>query len=153
MRGPCPRFCGPCLRGHNVCMQGQLRSRSTSRRRASGGGGPLALCSCLRGITAAPDADVRAVEQVCGEAGGAGVWIGGPGPFERKKVSGGALRDSPTVLGSDHAEHSQRHPASCRKNGLFRELNPGPLAPEARIMPLDQTANNGKKLTMGCLQS
>ena len=25
--------------------------------------------------------------------------------------------------------------------GLFRELNPGPLAPEARIMPLDQTAN------------
>ena len=24
--------------------------------------------------------------------------------------------------------------------GLFRELNPGPLAPEARIMPLDQTA-------------
>ena len=26
--------------------------------------------------------------------------------------------------------------------GLFWELNPGPLAPEARIMPLDQTANN-----------
>ena len=25
--------------------------------------------------------------------------------------------------------------------GLFRELNPGPLAPGARIMPLDQTAN------------
>ena len=25
--------------------------------------------------------------------------------------------------------------------GLFRELNPGPLAPEARIMPLDQTAS------------
>ena len=25
--------------------------------------------------------------------------------------------------------------------GLFRELNPGPLAPEARIMPLDQAAN------------
>ena len=25
--------------------------------------------------------------------------------------------------------------------GLFRELNPGPLAPEARIIPLDQTAN------------
>ena len=24
--------------------------------------------------------------------------------------------------------------------GLFRELNPGPLAPEARIMPLDQAA-------------
>ena len=25
--------------------------------------------------------------------------------------------------------------------GLLRELNPGPLAPEARIMPLDQAAN------------
>ena len=29
----------------------------------------------------------------------------------------------------------------CR--GLLRELNPGPLAPEARIMPLDQAANRG----------
>ena len=26
--------------------------------------------------------------------------------------------------------------------GLFQELNPGPLTPEARIMPLDQTAND-----------
>ena len=26
------------------------------------------------------------------------------------------------------------------EKGLFWELNPGPLAPEARIMPLDQTA-------------
>ena len=25
--------------------------------------------------------------------------------------------------------------------GLVRELNPGPLAPEARIIPLDQAAN------------
>ena len=25
--------------------------------------------------------------------------------------------------------------------GLLRELNPGPLAPEARIMPLDQAAS------------
>ena len=31
--------------------------------------------------------------------------------------------------------------SSCYK-GLFWELNPGPLAPEARIMPLDQTAND-----------
>jgi hypothetical protein len=33
---------------------------------------------------------------------------------------------------------------SCHQyllKGLFWELNPGPLAPEARIMPLDQTAN------------
>jgi len=27
------------------------------------------------------------------------------------------------------------------EKGLFWELNPGPLTPEARIMPLDQTAN------------
>ena len=26
------------------------------------------------------------------------------------------------------------------KSGLLRELNPGPLAPEARIIPLDQAA-------------
>ena len=26
--------------------------------------------------------------------------------------------------------------------GLLREVNPGPLAPEARIMPLDQAAND-----------
>ena len=31
-------------------------------------------------------------------------------------------------------------PLAARKNGLLRELNPGPLAPEARIMPLDQAA-------------
>ena len=28
-----------------------------------------------------------------------------------------------------------------KKKGLFWELNPGPLAPEARIIPLDQTAS------------
>ncbi len=28
-----------------------------------------------------------------------------------------------------------------RKGGLVRELNPGPLAPEARIIPLDQRAS------------
>ena len=27
------------------------------------------------------------------------------------------------------------------KYGLVRDLNPGPLAPEARIIPLDQRAN------------
>ena len=30
------------------------------------------------------------------------------------------------------------------KKGLLRELNPGPLAPEARIIPLDQAANETK---------
>ena len=28
----------------------------------------------------------------------------------------------------------------CPKEGLLRELNPGPLAPKARIIPLDQAA-------------
>ena len=37
-------------------------------------------------------------------------------------------------------EHSH-----CRGGkGLLRELNPGPLAPEARIIPLDQAANETK---------
>ena len=41
------------------------------------------------------------------------------------------------------ARHSQRETAetSQRKKGLLRELNPGPLAPEARIIPLDQAAS------------
>ena len=30
---------------------------------------------------------------------------------------------------------------SLRTKGLLRELNPGPLAPEARIIPLDQAAS------------
>ena len=30
--------------------------------------------------------------------------------------------------------------AQANRMGPFRELNPGPLAPEARIIPLDQTA-------------
>ena len=34
-----------------------------------------------------------------------------------------------------------RRDGTRQAKGLFWELNPGPLAPEARIMPLDQTAN------------
>ena len=30
--------------------------------------------------------------------------------------------------------------------GLVRELNPGPLAPEARIIPLDQQASQSEKV-------
>ena len=37
----------------------------------------------------------------------------------------------------DEAMHGAHHAVK----GLFRELNPGPLAPEARIIPLDQTAS------------
>ncbi len=33
---------------------------------------------------------------------------------------------------------------TCTNKGLLRELNPGPLAPEARIMPLDQAAMCGQ---------
>ena len=31
--------------------------------------------------------------------------------------------------------------------GLVRDLNPGPLAPEARIIPLDQRASATRKFT------
>ena len=31
--------------------------------------------------------------------------------------------------------------SDAAKKGLLRELSPGPLAPEARIMPLDQAAS------------
>ena len=34
----------------------------------------------------------------------------------------------------------QHHPDHNSKVGPVRELNPGPLAPEARIIPLDQQA-------------
>ena len=42
-----------------------------------------------------------------------------------------------------------KHASACGPSvaicgqGLLRELNPGPLAPEARIMPLDQAASGG----------
>ena len=32
---------------------------------------------------------------------------------------------------------------SIKKFGEFRESNPGPLAPKARIIPLDQTPTDG----------
>ena len=39
-------------------------------------------------------------------------------------------------------------PQYCNENdcreGLLRELSPGPLAPEAKIMPLDQAANDAE---------
>ena len=40
------------------------------------------------------------------------------------------------------ARKSLRAPVTRQASlGLLRELNPGPLAPEARIMPLDQAAS------------
>ena len=44
-------------------------------------------------------------------------------------------------------EEASLSTAGARKQGLLRELNPGPLAPEARIMPLDQAANETHGLT------
>ena len=38
------------------------------------------------------------------------------------------------------------------KKGLLRELNPGPLAPEARIMPLDQAAMICSKTDSHCTE-
>ena len=40
-----------------------------------------------------------------------------------------------------HKAERPRAKGIDQTNGLLRELNPGPLAPEARIMPLDQAAN------------
>ena len=36
---------------------------------------------------------------------------------------------------------------ALKRKGLLRELNPGPLAPEARIMPLDQAANETENMS------
>jgi hypothetical protein len=39
------------------------------------------------------------------------------------------------------AQSRPTNPIGKLLEGLFWELSPGPLTPEARIMPLDQTAN------------
>ena len=48
---------------------------------------------------------------------------------------------SVTVITSEGKFRSGAHGAE----GLLRELNPGPLAPEARIMPLDHRCLKGLK--------
>ncbi len=48
-----------------------------------------------------------------------------------------AARCSLCFLASQYGQRGRR----AASKGLFWELNPGPLAPEARIMPLDQTAS------------
>ena len=61
-----------------------------------------------------------------------------------------------TVRLGPHKEkqfHSKVWPMIFKfENGLLRELNPGPLAPWARIMPLDQAATNTYRIS-GCLSS
>ena len=47
----------------------------------------------------------------------------------------------PTFSRVERIEKRAASKNSGRTMGLFRELNPGPPAPEAGIMPLDQTAS------------
>ena len=50
------------------------------------------------------------------------------------------------IVGKSAATLRRRdeHSHCVAEKGLLRELNPGPLAPEARIIPLDQAANETK---------
>ena len=50
--------------------------------------------------------------------------------------AGRGVHPSGWILRTHNPDQQKR----CRR-GLLRELNPGPLAPEARIMPLDQAAS------------
>ena len=43
-------------------------------------------------------------------------------------------------LAGSFSQPERVFPCNTYVNGLLRELNPGPLAPEARIIPLDQAA-------------
>ena len=55
-------------------------------------------------------------------------------------------RLSPNLMIASHFHNVQRLLVSViplsggEKSGLVRDLNPGPLAPKARIIPLDQRA-------------
>ena len=49
------------------------------------------------------------------------------------------IRDAPGSIPGVSTKNFQT------KYGLVRELNPGPLAPEARIIPLDQQASLGEE--------
>ena len=50
------------------------------------------------------------------------------------------LRPIPTPNAALGPDWACGRPLGANLRGLLRELNPGPLAPEARIMPLDQAA-------------
>ena len=88
------------------------------------------------------------------------IALGHPGPpwstLSRRKspsVAGHSPGIPPRPLLPDSHTHIVAS-SSCRavsKAGLLRDLNPGPLAPGARIMPLDQTA--GYKRLVACRRS
>ena len=55
------------------------------------------------------------------------------------------------VLNLDLGRVTPRYPpprgmTPCRACGLLRELNPGPLGPKPRIIPLDQAADGIRRL-------
>ena len=43
-------------------------------------------------------------------------------------------------------EHCGQGKKKKKDNGLVRDSNPGPLAPKARIMPLDQQATSDSRM-------
>ena len=44
-------------------------------------------------------------------------------------------------IGNEKDGQVPSNESMSKSKGLLRELNPGPLAPDARILPLDQAAN------------
>ena len=51
------------------------------------------------------------------------------------------IRDAPGSIPGVSIVFCSRAEKRKKNVGLVRELNPGPLAPEARIIPLDQQAS------------
>ena len=64
-----------------------------------------------------------------------------PTPFRTGALSQRLRPLGQTVLVQRWGNCLRRLVVGAASKGLLRELNPGPLAPEARIMPLDQAAN------------
>ena len=89
--------------------------------------GPRSAPSCTRQLIATCTyGQVWQVQVVGGECGTA-----------RRRLA----TDGITLQGLEPCRCEQPLDMHREQQGPFRELNPGPRAPEARIMPLDQTAN------------
>ena len=61
-------------------------------------------------------------------------------PFHVNMIDYGAL--------AKKAKGTKAQGSGRKEQGLLRDLNPGPLAPEARIMPLDHAANETYGLSL-----
>ena len=57
------------------------------------------------------------------------------------RIHGKGPRETWLLLMTSWSPHYRRRQVGYKILGLVRDLNPGPLAPEARIIPLDQQAN------------